>query len=177
MKNNCIQYSILSLMFTLALGCSSSPAIKKQAYAKLNNQKTYEYEFLSVWKALEETLRNFKIIKKDPDELNSVEIQKITYGTLETDWIYTQSRDKYQEYLINGSPRKIYLQSRLKYQIELQKGLGGVTVTVNPQEEIERLNSDGTSAGYEKTQAPDSLRAHDLLEKLTTAILAGPPLP
>src|SRR5690349_2685110 len=108
---------MLALSFAFFFsGCASTPEVKTQAYAKLNNQRTYEYEFPVVWKGIEESLSKFKITDRDPSEATPLEMRKLTRRTLDTDWIYGQSRDKYQEYKVNGSPRKIYLQTRFKYR-------------------------------------------------------------
>lgn len=155
-------------------GCSSTPPVKAQAYAKLNNQRTFEHEFPVVWKALEETLRNYKITDRNPGEVSALEMRKITHRSLETDWIYGQSRDKYEEYTVNGSPRKIYLQTRFKYFIDTQKVIGGVLVTVKIEEEIERLKKDGTSDGFTSAETTDHSRPAEMLDKLNTAILAAP---
>lgn len=162
------------LGINLLAGCSSTPPVRTQAYAKLNHQRTYEVEFPIVWKALEETLRNFKITHRDPSDVDALELKKLTHRTLETDWIYGQSRDKYQEYSVNGFPRKVLLQTRFKYFVDCQSVMGGILVTVKTEEEIERLKSDGTSAGYSSVDQADSSRSHELLDKIHFSILAAP---
>jgi hypothetical protein len=163
------------LMFSHS-GCSSSPEMKTQAYGQLSNQRSYEYDFPTVWKGIEESLRKYHVVSRSPDDVNSVELKKLKRRKLETDWIYSQSRDKYQEYSVNGSPRKIYLQTRFKYYVEAQKDFGeSVTVTVRTEEEVEKLKSDSTSDGYSEVENPDSSRPAELLDKIKVAILAAPP--
>src|SRR4051812_48004118 len=99
------------------VGCSSAPAVKQQAYAKLASEHTYEYEFPEVWKAVEASFHNFKVADRDPSDVGPLELKKLTRRKLESDWILGQSRDKYVEYQVNGSPRKQYLQTRLKYTV------------------------------------------------------------
>ncbi len=168
------------VLFILALnlfpGCSSTPPVKQQNYGQLNHQRTYEYSFSEVWKGIEEALRNYKITDRNPSEVSSLEMKSLTERSLETDWIYTQSRDKYQEYTVNGSPRKIYLQTRYKYFVVSKNGLGGPTVTVKTEEEVERLNSDGTSAGFTQVSNQDPSRPNELLDKIKLAILSAPAL-
>lgn len=154
--------------------CSSARPVKTQAYASLSNQKTFEYEFPVVWKAIEAVVRGFKVVDRDPAEVDPNEMRKLTRRKLETDWLYTQSRDKYVEYKINGSFRKQYLQTRLKYVVTAQSRIGGTDVEVKTEEEVEKLKDDGTPAGYDSMQ-PDSSRANELLEKIGNSILSAAP--
>ncbi len=156
------------------IGCSSIPPVKTQAYAKLSNERFFENEFPIVWKAIEETLRNFKITDRNPKDVDPLELQQISHRSLDTDWIYTQSRDKYQEYHVNGVPKKIYVQTRYKYHVLAERSLGGVKVTVRTEEEIERMKANGTSDGYVKADQMDTSRPSELLEKIRIAILAAP---
>ncbi|MBI4924758.1 MAG: hypothetical protein HY843_02440, partial [Bdellovibrio sp.] len=138
-------------LICVSLACSSSPKVKQQAYAKLPNSAVYEYEFPVVWKGIESALKNHKITERNPEEVAPLEMKNIKERTLETDWIYSQSGDKYHEYAINNSPRKIYLQIRYKFHILAQKIMGGTEVKVNTSEEIERLKADGSPDGYEES--------------------------
>jgi hypothetical protein len=94
---------------------------------------------------------------------------------LETDWIQAQSRDKYVEFKVNDIPQKRYLWTRIKYKVIAESSLGGTQVTVNTQEEVERLNQNGTSAGYEKVSEIDPSRPNEILEKIQMAILSAAP--
>jgi hypothetical protein len=160
---------------SLVSGCASTPPVKSQAYAKLANHRTFENDLPTVWKGVESALHNFKITKRDPDDVNEMEMKKLTHRKLETDWIYTQSRDKYEEYTVNSSPRKVYLQTRMKYQIECKSMMGGTDVTVETSEEIEKLNKDGTSAGYDKSSNVDPSRSSEMLDKIGNSILSAAP--
>ena len=150
-------------------GCSSLPPVKQQAYAKLNNERTFEYDFPTVWKGIEETLRNHKIKDRDPEEVDPQEMRKLTRRTLETDWIYGRSQDKHQEYQVNGSPRKTYLQTRYKYLLDAQSVMGGIKLTVRTEEEVERLKEDGQPDGYSAAES-DPSRARELLDKIQISI-------
>lgn len=176
---NKFRSGVVSIVFGFSLaafftGCSSSPPVKTQAYAKLKNERAFEYEFPAVWKAIEETLRRYRVVDRDPSDVDPVELKRLSKRTLDTDWIYGQSRDKYQEYQINGTPRKKYLQTRLRYHLEAKKVIGGVQVTVKTDEEIERLNSDGNPDGYSSSDEVDPSRASELLDKIQNQILAAP---
>ncbi|MGZ3696899.1 MAG: hypothetical protein ACXWP5_02300 [Bdellovibrionota bacterium] len=167
---------ILGFLSLAAGGCSSAPTVKSQAYASLPNHRTMEYDFPATWKAIEEVFRNYKVISRKPEEVGVVEMRRLTKRTMETDWIYGQSRDKYIEFTVNSVPRKQYLQTRVKYFLTVASVLGGTDVTVETKEEIERLNNDGTSAGYEPSEVPDPSRASEILEKINGATLAAPPI-
>jgi hypothetical protein len=156
--------NLFLVLFSIQISACSSIPVKSQAYAKLSNSKTFEYEFPVVWKGIESALREYKLVEKDEED-----------GKIETDWILGQSRDKYQEYKINQSPRKKYLQVRFRYFIKAQKKLGGVEVGIRTEEEVEKLNSDGTSAGYSSTDQVDSSRANEVLAKIENSILAALP--
>lgn len=142
--------------------CSSS--YKTQNYARLSSAKDFEEEFATVWKAALEAASEFKIEKKDQDD-----------GILRTDWIYSTSNEKYVEYKVNGFPRKKFLQTRYKYLIKLQPELGKVKVTVDPEEEIEKLNSDGSFDGWRGVGEADSMRANEMLRNIELKILGQHP--
>jgi hypothetical protein len=169
--NHVLLIGLLILSFS---GCSSTPGVKSQAYAKLQNERTYEYDFPTVWKGIEEAVRKYKVTDRDPKEVGIIEMKSLTQRSLETDWIYTQSRDKFYEFQVNHSPRKIYLQSRFKYTIDAKRVLGGVHVKINTDEEIERLNMNGTPAGYASSDEPDPNRAGEFLDKIKLSILSLP---
>jgi len=155
-------------------GCSSGPDIKKEAYAQLKDQRTFEYEFAVVWKGIEDTVRNWKITDRDPSKVDAVEMRHLRHRTLKSDWIYTRSTDKYVEYKVNDLPRKTFLQTRLRYVIDAQTVLGGVQVTVHTNEEVEKLNNDGSPDGWATVDQVDSSRASNLLDQINQSILAEP---
>jgi outer membrane murein-binding lipoprotein Lpp len=158
---------------SLLSGCSSAPAVKKQEYAVLLKDRTYEYELPVVWKAIEKVFKDYKITERDPEKVDDLELKRLDERSISTDWIYGQSRDKYQEYVVNSFPRKKYLQTRLKYKITAKKTMGGTAVHVDMSEEIEKLDKQGKSAGYEKAAESDSSRANELLDKINMAILSA----
>jgi len=157
------------------LGCSSGPEVKKQEYAQLRDNRVYEYEFPIVWKGIESAFRNFSVADRDPADVDAVELKRLSKRTLETDWIQTQSRDKYVEFKINDVPQKRYLWTRIKYKVIAESALGGTRVTVRTQEEVERLKDNGTPDGYEKVAEVDSSRPNEILEKIHMAILSAAP--
>ncbi len=166
----------LSLIFiSLSFACSGTLPVKTQAYAKLHTHTVYEHDFPAVWKGIEAALRNHKILERDPSEVDPLEMKKLTERSLETDWVYSQSRDKYHEYKVNGSPRKQYLQVRYKFNLIANKVMGGAEVKVDTTEEIEKLKGDGTPDGYEASDEPNATLSNDLLEKIRVAILSNPP--
>jgi hypothetical protein len=166
---------LVSLCGLLLSACSSAPIlpVQAQAYAALSHERVFENDFHVVWKALEEVMRKAKVVDRDPSEVDTLELKALTRRTLETDWVYTESRDKYQEYSVNNTPRKVYLMARIKYRVEAKKILGGVQVVVNTIEEIDRLRQDGSSAGYSRSETPDPSRANEILDKIQQAILAA----
>ncbi len=164
-----------SAMILLMSACASSPVVKSQDYAKMPGSHFYEHEFPSVWKGVEAALKNYKILERDPEEVSSVEMKNLTQRTLETDWIYSQSQDKYQEYQVNGSPRKKYLQLRYKHEIVAKRAVGGTEIAVKTVEEIEKLKPDGTSLGFSQSDSTSPSLSHDLLEKINLAVLSNPP--
>ncbi len=165
---------ILSLTI-FSSSCAHQPEVKQEAYATLKDHQTFEYEFPVVWKGIEKSLEKYKIVDRDPDEVSDLDMKKITKRSLETEWVYAQSRDKYVEYKVNDSPRKIFLQTRVKYFINAERRIGGTDVTVKTKEEIEKLNEDGTSAGYESVDNPDTSRPREILDKINLAILSAGP--
>jgi hypothetical protein len=167
--------AIVSLALLALFGCSSSPKVKQQAYAKLANERDFEYEFPAVWKAIESSFRNYKIAERDPSEVGSLEMNKLSQRRMETDWILGQSRDKYVEYKINNTPRKQYLQTRVKYVVQANSVIGGTHVAVKTREEIERLDKAGKPAGWDSVSNVDPSRAAEILDKVAQSLTSAVP--
>lgn len=157
------------LCLTLS-ACASTREVKKQDYAELKGSRNFEYELPVVWKAVEKAFGNHKITKRTPADDEKAKERK-----LETDWVYSQSRDKYVEYKINGTPRKQYLQTRLMYKVVAKRIMGGTDVDVQVLEEIERLKEDGSSGGYTRVDQVDTSRSSEMLERVNLALLSAAP--
>jgi hypothetical protein len=170
--------TILLVVSALFLGgfssCSSSPQVKQEDYARLKDSRTFEYEFPVVWRAIEDVLHEYVVTNRDPNKVGIVEMKKIRSRSIDTDWVYSRSTEKYVEYKVNDSPRKIYLQTRIRFHLTARTVLGGVDVTVDPQEEIEKLKDDGSSQGFVSAESPDRTLAGSMLDKINQAILAAP---
>jgi hypothetical protein len=171
-----ISLTLLSGLLVLA-SCASGPQPRTEtlAYAKLNNEHVYDYDFPTTWKGIEEAFRNYRVDGRDPSDVDPVELRKIHKRKLETDWIYGQSRDKIATIVIDKIPREQRLQTRIKYQILAETVFGGTRVTVKTTEELEKLNNDGSHAGYDRVEQPDPSRAAEVLDKIGKAILSAPP--
>jgi hypothetical protein len=153
--------SRLAIVLSIALGaltagCAGTPAVRSQAYAPLRSERDFEYELRPVWDAIEGALRNQKIQRRDPDEVQELEWKSLKERKLETDWIYSQSREKYQEYRVNDLPQKKYLQIRFRYAVVALRVMGGTHVAVRVEEEVEKLHTDGSSDGYSGMAADPS---------------------
>ena len=167
---------VAAFLATVSLsGCAGRAPVQKQEYAELPSDRFYEYEFPVVWKAVEKAFQNYKVVDRDPSEVNEVELRKLSERSLETDWLYSESRDKYVEYRVNDVPKRKALEVRIRYKLEAKKVLGGVRVSIKTEEELESLGADGSSHGYSKVDHPDSSRPNELLEKINLAILAANP--
>lgn len=173
MKHSPRFVTLAVLLASLSLSCSSVPEVKKQAYAALKSERVFETEYPKLWKAIEATLRNYRVVERDPQEVAFNEWSSLRERSLETDWIFTQSRDKYQEYQVNGFPRKKYLQTKMRYRIQTRTVMGGVEVSVHVDEEIERLRTDGSSDGYTAMDA-DVTRGAEMLDRINAQLLALP---
>ncbi len=156
-------------------GCSSGPGVKRQGYARYSAERQFEHPFATTWGAIEAAVRDWKVVERDPEEADPIELKKLTERELATDWIYTQSRDRYHEYKVNDSPRKKYLQLRIRYRVKAKSEIGGTRVAVTTEEEIELLADDGRPRGYEKVEETDTSRNKDLLDKINLAILSAAP--
>lgn len=154
-------------------GCSTAPTVKSQGYAQLQNHRSFDYELPIVWKGIEEALKSYRILRRAPDPIDALDLNRSDFRSLETDWVYSQSREKYVEFKLNGFPKKQYLQTRLKYRVSAKKVLGGVEVKIFTSEEVENIKADGTPGSYEPSAVPDSAPAHQLLEKIENSILAA----
>ncbi len=164
------------LISALASCASSGPDVQKQAYAKLQGTAVVEYDFASTWKGIEAAVRNLKVNERDPKEVDAHELKNLTRRSLETEWVYTQSNEHFQAYEVNGLPKKTYLQSRIRYEIEARSVMGGTNVAVRVSEEVEKLKGDGRPDGYTPVDEAASNRAAEMLEKIRLSILAAPPI-
>jgi hypothetical protein len=167
---------LLSLGSVLFTGCAAP--IKehhKQDYAKYASSRVYEYEFAQVWKAIEASFRNHKVVQRNPKEVDALELKRLTRRTLETDWVNGQSRDRYVNYTVNGAVKRKLLQMRHKFILTAETVIGGVKVNVEMKEEIELLREDGTPAGFEASDEGDSGRIHELLNQIQNQVLAAAP--
>lgn len=165
----------LALVSLLATGCASGGGkVEKQAYAKLQGSRTFEYDFPTVWNGVESAIRGQKVVERDPEEVDPIEMKNLTRRTLETDWVYTRSTEHFQAYKVNGLPRKTYLQSRVRYRIEAQSVMGGTQVAVRVDQEVEKLKEDGRSDGYSTVDEVASNVAAEMLEKIRLAVLSAP---
>ncbi len=174
MSAHSIRFAGFGFLVMALLGCASTAPTKKQAYAAMPTSKTFEYEFPQVWRAIEAAVSKYKVIDRDPEEVSVLELGKLTERELETDWIYTRSRDKYVEYKVNGLPRRQELQTRVKYEVSAERVMGGVNVRVRVSEELERLNEQGVSQGYSSTESSSAL-GHELLQKIEQSLLSARP--
>jgi hypothetical protein len=127
-----------------------------------------------VWKGIETAVKEYPVTNRDPKDVDVLEMKKLTERTLETDWIYSQSRDKFIEYRVNDSPRKKYLQTRIKYKVIAHAVIAGTEVKIKTTEEIENLKSDGTPDGYVSPDELDTSRTQELLDRIDLAILSLP---
>ena len=177
MKN--LNSSLICLGFILTLfgatSCSSGPEVKQQQFAKLRDRRTYEYSFPIVWKGIETALHGYVITDRNPNKVDDNEMRKLRHRTLDTYWVYSRSTEKYQTYRVNDFPKKIYLQTRSRYHVDAKAVMGGVDVSIDPQQEVERLNADGSSAGYDKLSEPERAQSAGILDKIDQAILSAAP--
>ena len=162
----------VALVAYYCVGCSSFPEVRTLAYAKLKTEEVFEYDFPVVWNAIEASIRSYSVLERTPAEISPVELKQLNQRTLKTDWIYSQSRNKYQEYVINGIPKKTYLQSRHRFTILAHKTLGGVRVSIRLDEEVQKLKYDGTTSDYSPAGEVDTSRSSELLNKIKFSLLS-----
>jgi len=145
------------LLSALSSACSSSPDVKKNQYGPTTSERTWEYEFPVVWKAIEEAFRNHKIKERDSDDVDAVELKKLTERSMKTDWIYSQSTDKYVTYTTRdkGAPSRVYLQLRYRIVLEAEKVMGGTQVRIRPEEEIQEVDEKGNPGDYVEVDEED----------------------
>jgi len=160
-------------VFFLFSGCSSTKEVHQQSFAKLRNERDFERDFPTVWNGIEVAVRNLKVINRDPENVSPVELKNLTERSIETDWVYGRSEDKFIKYTVNDLPKKQYLKTRYKYVLTAKAKIGAINVVVELQEQVEILNDDGTSAGYEASKAPDSRKAFNMLDRINNSMLAA----
>jgi hypothetical protein len=163
----------IPLLLALVSACASTPDVKKQAYADLREKWTFESELPTVWKGIEKAFENYRVSERDPSEVSQLEMKHLRERTLETDWVIGQSRDKYIEFKVNDLPKKQYLQTRVRFKVRASRVLGGTEVAVHTDEELERLNADGSVKGWEEADTRDTSRTNEMIEKIKLAILSA----
>jgi hypothetical protein len=159
--------------------CSSGPEVHRSNYASLSQQKFFESPFEDVWRAIDRTFENYKVLERDPAKVTPTELRNLKKRSLETDWIYGESRDKYHTFTFaNRAPIKKALQTRLKYTVLAEAKFPGVVVTVTSKEEIEMLKEDGSSRGWDDVSDDerDSSRGAEILAKIEIALHSAPNL-
>lgn len=175
-RNLALIWGMVMVASALLSGCAA-PVVEhqRQSYAKYSDTRTLEYGMPQVWKAIEATLRNHKIVDRTPTEVDVIEMKTLKRRTIETDWINSQSRNRYVNYTVNGAVRRKELQTRHKFVVLAESVLGGVKLTVSMREENEMLRQDGTSGGWEASEDVDSSRINDLLSQIQNQVLAAAP--
>jgi len=160
------------LMVMTGAGCSGAQYSKKQ-YADQRASRTFEYEMKDVWTALEKVVEKKKVLERDPTKVTPSEWNQLRERTLELDWAYSQSRDKYKSYTVNSIPKQQPLQVRVKHLFVVKKAFGGAEVQIETREELEQLDDYGVSTGYLAVSEVDSSRAAELLDQIAQALLAA----
>ena len=103
-----LSLSVVSVLFlfTGAVSCSHSAPVKSQAYAALQSKKTFEYDFPTVWKGIEAAVHQYQVTDRDPSDVDPLELKKITQRSLDTDWIYSQSRTSTRSTRSTACPKR-----------------------------------------------------------------------
>ena len=167
-------FLIFAVGFTaLQSGCAHSPEFSKKAYAENRASRQFEYEMQDVWKALEKVVEKKKVLERDPNKVDAGDWSQLRERTLELDWAYSQSRDKYKSYTVNSIPKQQPLGVRVKHSFIVKKAFGGAEVEIQTQEEIEDLDEYGVSKGYFPTAQVDSSRSAELLDQIANALLSA----
>jgi hypothetical protein len=174
--------SVLIACLVLMSACSTGgtrkdPTAQSAHYGKLSSEREFDADMPTLWKAIERAVSGYQIVSRDPDKVDVLEMRKLRQRQLETDWIYSQSRDKYDVAWSAGVPKQVPLQSRIKYKVHAEQQMGGILVQVWTSEELETLAKDGSSNGYHSVDAKDvdPSRAAELLDKIRLALLSPAP--
>jgi hypothetical protein len=176
---NASKHAISSLVIAAVLGtglvgCSHAVPVQHQAYAAVRSSRTFESDFPVVWKAVETVLGKYKVLERDPADVDALQMKKLHERSAKTDWSYGESRDKYVEYQVNGTPRRKNLMTRYRFEVIASRVMGGTDVRIKMDEEIERLKPNGDSAGWDSVDRPDTSRQGELLDRIHMAILSAP---
>lgn len=161
------------LMMVFLMGCSSSPEVQRQDYATLPTEWTFEQDLKTVWRGIEKALSNQRIAERDPGEVAHNEWSSLRERTIQTGWIYGRSNEKFITYQVNGFPKKKYLQVRYRYYVKANTEIGGTHVSIEQEEEVQRLDDEGKPDGYETSDEPDASRGNRLLKNIELALLSG----
>jgi len=173
-KIKSVVLSLLALLLVSPIGlvgCATSAPYKTQEYAAQRTDRVFEHEMKVVYKAIEKAFEKQKFKSRSPKKVTPTELSQLKEATWETDWVYSQSRDKYVEYEVNSVPKRKPLQVRLKQKVTAKASIAGVQVFVETEEELERIKADGSPNGYEEVE-PDTSRAAEVLDRIQLSILS-----
>lgn len=154
---------------------SQALKIQQQAYSSLPRERVIEASYPRVWKAVEEVFRKYAVLERDPEEVVSPKDWKmLKRRTLDTDWIFTKSDEWYSSYMVNHSPRREYLQSKVKVRVITEPAPGGVRVRVETDEEVQPINEMGQPLEFKASPSTSHRLAGQFLERVAQQVLSLP---
>lgn len=160
-------FLLVSLLGIFVFGCSSGPKYKEEKntpkFATARSFTEKPDEVLRAGRAvLDELMR-----ESDPPATGSL---KGNTETVSTGWVYANSKDKYVEYLFNGTPQRKRLAVRRKYSYTALPSLAGSEVTFGIEEEIQQLDlKSGEPTGW-KSVDPAQSAYDDMARRLKTKL-------
>lgn len=131
-----IVLSLWVFVFFFTACASNQAKIKSDPIPHFSNSRSFEVEPSTVKAAAQKTLEEL-IASSNPATDSSV---KVDQEKISTGWVYGESKDKYASYNFNGVPKRKMLQVRRKYMYSVSPSIGGSTVVVGAEEEVENID-------------------------------------
>lgn len=166
--------NLILFVLTIALSACSTSSTQKGKYGEEKNAAKYTstYDFVE---SPEKVLRSAKTVlenwtrESDPPTSRAI---KEDDTSMETGWIYGQSKDKFVEYKHNNIPRRKTLAVRRKYKYTAVPSLSGSQISLSVEEELEQVDlKSGERTGW-KSVDPDPKTYDRMLQKLRTQVRA-----
>jgi len=166
---------LASLFISLLLlnACAQKNIAKEKVeknQPKFSSSHSFENSIKEVKSAAEKVLQNYLENNQNPMS-DAAKIEK-EMNKISVGWVYSEAKDKYIEYKMNGFPKRKTLKVRRKYSFSLNPSLAGTDVEIIIQEELENIDLKTGEFKNWKSVKPDSTQYQKLLLELIDEVRA-----
>jgi len=143
------------------LGCVSVLPIEKDSPVNLDSEQEFAESYEKVKKVIRSLTQSLYPL-----------YESTTEDLIETDWIHTQSKVHFVTQKIKGRPKRIYLPSRHRFLIRIEKrGVDVTRIQIQVDQEIRSFDKNGQFKEYTAVD-PDLSLVKNLFKKITESLLS-----